>query len=297
VKRLPWGANEALFEAVSTRMGAAEVMARCAPQLQYLYLCADGKYGMMQSSLNDGLLLPHYGRNGCYDEDLTRLFGEFFTRSGGGTYLDIGANIGLTAIPIGADPRVKCLAFEPDPVNYQHLHANVQRNCPHANIEIHQVALFSSKTKIRFALSDRNIGDHRVDPEGHATGHAVEVFAVPLDEFLGALNGAVAAKIDTQGAEPFVIAGGQAVLSRASLVVLEFSPFHMQAVGSDPRIVLKYLADFPRIGLRSVRDSGIPTFQPAADAVHFLEEKLAAWKDGDQTYWDVFAFRGDETVA
>jgi hypothetical protein len=47
-----------------------------------------------------------------------------------------------------------------------------------------------------------------------------------------------------------------------------------------------------------VRGRGIPEFQPAADAVAFLEAKLAAWKDGDPTYWDVFATRENgQTVA
>jgi FkbM family methyltransferase len=291
VRRLPWGANEALLEAICSRMGAEAVMARSATQLNYLHLCADGKYGLMQSSLNDGLLLPTYGRAGTYDEDMATLFREFFARHGGGTYLDIGANIGLTIIPIAIDPKVKCLAFEPDPLNNRHLRANVQRNCRNGNVEIHQVALFSSRTKLRFVLNDQNIGDHRVDPDGHATGHAVEVAAVPLDEFIESLDGAVAAKIDTQGAEPFVIAGGGTALSRASLIVLEFSPYHMRALGGNPRVVLEFLAGFDLIGLRPVRGSGIPASQPAAEAIRFLEDRLSDWKDGDETYWDVFASR------
>jgi FkbM family methyltransferase len=294
VKRLPWGANEALFEAVASRIGADDVIARCAPRLNYLHLCAEGKYGLMQSSLNDGLLLPTYGRTGSYDEDLATLFHEFFARHDGGTYLDIGANIGLTVIPVATDPRVKCLAFEPDPMNNRHLRANVQRNCRNSNVEICPVALFSSRTRMRFVRSEQNIGDHRVDPSGSAAGHAVEVDAVPLDEFAGVVQGAVAVKMDTQGAESFVIAGGRGVLSRASLVVLEFSPPHMRAVGSDPHIVLEYLAGFTRIGLRTVRGSGIPALQSAAEAVGFLEAKFAAWKRGDVTYWDVFATRENE---
>jgi hypothetical protein len=67
LKRLPLGANEVLFDAVCSRMGAEEVVARSAPRLNYLHLCADGKYGLMQGPLNDGLLLPTYGRTGAYD--------------------------------------------------------------------------------------------------------------------------------------------------------------------------------------------------------------------------------------
>lgn len=296
VKRLPWGANQTLLDAICSRVGAEEVLAHCGPQLDYLYLCADGKYGVMQSSLNDGLLLPTYGRHGSYDEDLSTLFREFFARNSGGTYLDIGANIGLTIVPIATDPKVKCLAFEPDPRNNRHLHANVVRNCQNNNVEIHQVALFSSSTKMRFVLNDQNIGDHRLDPGGKNIGRSLEVHAVPLDQFLGSLQGAVAAKIDTQGAEPFVIAGGSAVLARASLVVLEFSPFHMRALGSDPRIVLDFLSGFASIGLRPVRGDSMPALQPAVDAVRFLDKRLAEWTQGDVTYWDVIASRDRESA-
>src|SRR5487761_1991079 len=50
VMRMPWGANEALFEALCVRMGPAEIMARCAPRLDYLQLCASGRYGLIQSA-------------------------------------------------------------------------------------------------------------------------------------------------------------------------------------------------------------------------------------------------------
>jgi hypothetical protein len=60
---------------------------------------ASGSYGLIRSSLNDGLILPAYARTGVYEPRLAALFCEFFASQGGGTYLDIGANIGLTTIP------------------------------------------------------------------------------------------------------------------------------------------------------------------------------------------------------
>src|SRR5487761_2258729 len=208
VMRMPWGANEALFEALCVRMGPAEIMARCAPRLDYLQLCASGSYGLMQSALNDGLLLPAYARAGVYEPRLATLFQAFFDRNGGGTYLDIGANIGLTTIPVAQDSRVRCLAFEPDPVNSRHLRAIIGRNCPHDNVTVHQVALFTKQSVLDFVLNDQNIGDHRLSFGPPGDGRRIQVDAVPLDQFADSIAGAVAAKIDTQGAEPCVIADG-----------------------------------------------------------------------------------------
>jgi len=291
VKRFPWGANEALLEALIARMGAEQIMARCTSRLDHLQLCASGSYGLIQSAINDGLILPAYARTGVYEPRLAALFREFFAKQGGGTYLDIGANIGLTTIPVAQDPAVRCLAFEPDPVNSRHLRANVERNCPNHNVTVCQVALFSDQSTLEFALNDWNLGDHRLSLAHGGPNRTIQVDAVPLDRFLDRVVGPVAAKIDTQGAEPFVIAGGREVLARASLVVVEFSPEHMHALGSDPNVVLEFLAGFERIAIGSISGDEAPVFRPAAEALLQLKSFLSEWRAGDSRYCDVFASR------
>jgi FkbM family methyltransferase len=291
VKRFPWGANEALLEALYARMGAEQIMARCAPKLDHLQLCASGSYGLIQSALNDGLILPAYARTGVYEPRLATLFREFFAKQGGGTYLDIGANIGLTTIPVARDPAVRCLAFEPDPVNNRHLRANVERNCPNHNVTVHQVALFSSQTTLDFVLNEWNLGDHRLSLTPQSPARTIQIDAVPLDQFSDQMVGAVAAKIDTQGAEPFIIAGGREVLSRVSLIVVEFSPDHMEALGSDPNVVLEFLAGFERIAISSISGDEPPVFRPATEAVLQLKTFLSERRSGDPRYCDVFASR------
>ena len=291
MKRFPWGANEALLEALCARMGTEEIRARCSANIDHLQLCASGSYGLIQSALNDGLILPAYARTGVYEPRMAALFGEFFASQGGGTYLDIGANIGLTTIPVAQDPAVKCLAFEPDPVNSRHLRANIERNCLHHNVDVHQVALFADKATLEFALHEWNLGDHRLNMAQRGSRRAIQVEAVPLDQFVGEVKGAVAAKIDTQGAEPFVIAGGRQVLSRVSLVVLEFAPSHMHALGADPNVVLEFLAGFERIAISSVKGDDVPVFRPAAEALPQLKTFVAESRSGDERYCDVFATR------
>jgi len=292
VKRFPWGANEAILEALFDRMGTEQILARCTPRLDHLQLCASGSYGLIQSALNDGLILPAYARTGVYEPRMASLFRDFFASQGGGTYLDIGANIGLTTIPVAQDPTVRCLAFEPDPVNSRHLRANVERNCPNHNVTVHQVALFSSKSTLDFAVHEWNLGDHRLSPAQHGSGQTIQVEAAPLDQFDDEVTGAVAAKIDTQGAEPFVIAGGRSVLSRAKLVVLEFAPGYMHELKGDPGVVLEFLAGFEQIAVGSVSGDALPIFRSATEALVQLRTLLSEWRSGDSRYYDVFASRG-----
>ena len=52
----------------------------------------------------------------------------------------------------------------------------------------------------------------------------IEVRCVRLDDLSIELDGPVFAKIDTQGAEPFVFAGGTHTLARADAIQVEWSP-------------------------------------------------------------------------
>ena len=63
------------------------------------------------------------------------MFVDFFEERDSGTYLDIGANIGLTTIPIARNHRVRCHSFEPDPGLFVHLLENIHRNC-RRNVEL-----------------------------------------------------------------------------------------------------------------------------------------------------------------
>jgi FkbM family methyltransferase len=296
VRKLPWGANEAVFEALLARMGPDQMMARVAPQLEHLQLSANGEYGLVQSAVNDGFLLSAYAKNGVYEPRMASLFGRFFAEHGGGTYLDIGANIGLTTLPVARDPRVHCLAFEADPTNAKHLAANVKRNCPHDNVRVHEIAVFCHSAMVNLARHRWNLGDHRLSLGDETTARQiVTVAAAPLDQYLDQLTGAVAAKIDVQGAEPLVVKGGRDVLSRVELLVIEFCPGAMRTLGGNPQVVLDYLSMFNRLAVCAARENDVPVFRPAHEGLAELGQFLAtadrAGRAGETAYRDVFAVR------
>src|SRR6185436_16328316 len=48
-----------------------------------------------------------------YDRELIEMLTRFFDKHRAGTFIDIGANIGLITIPIAKLPFVRCRCFEP----------------------------------------------------------------------------------------------------------------------------------------------------------------------------------------
>jgi FkbM family methyltransferase len=166
-----------------------------------------------------------------------------------GTYFDLGANIGLTTIPVAQNPLVKCFAFEPEPVNFAHLSDNVRRNTREGNVEMHQVAIIDHRATVMLGIAEGNIGDHRVGFDEGGKRRTVEVRGVPLDDFHDRIDGALAVKIDIQGAEPFAIAGGPKTLARADLVIMEFWPHGMRELGSDPGMMIEFVGGFAKVGL------------------------------------------------
>ena len=57
---LPWGAREAIFAALISRIGARVVLARMAWQMSITHIGANGHWGLMVSAADDGIVLPRY---------------------------------------------------------------------------------------------------------------------------------------------------------------------------------------------------------------------------------------------
>ena len=82
-----------------------------------------GNAGDFFGPLYDQTITKTYLRSKTWSPNLVGLLKHFFEASAGGTFYDIGANIGLITVPVAANPAVTCVAFEPDPHNYRLLQA------------------------------------------------------------------------------------------------------------------------------------------------------------------------------
>ena len=290
VGHLPWGVREAALEGLLKRAGNREVLERMARQEGITVFGCDGEFGRVVSSNADHAVLGRYAKTGTFASKANGFFNTFFG-SAGGTYLDIGANIGLTTIGLSRNPLISCIAFEPDPTNFRNLTDNVQRNCIHGNVTLHQLALLDKAGPLRFSLaSDGNLGDHRI-AAGSETRETIEVMGARLDDVVTSVRHPFGAKIDVQGAEPFVIAGGARLLSEVGAFTIEFSPYHMGLLDADGGLVIDYLSGFSRLAcVRGDSDEELD-FGAPRPILDRLKRVLQEWTGEEYRYLDIYALR------
>jgi FkbM family methyltransferase len=220
----------------------------------------EGKFGEITGLTRDNTIFPTYVISGVWSKNVSDAFIEFFRDTEGGTYLDIGANIGLTTIPIARNPKIECHAIEPEPANFELLQENISRNGLSKNVQLHNVAVFSDTMELTFELAPDNFGDHRVrigDPDptlnvyGEERRRTINVNGDRLDRILNVdrLRRPIAIKIDVEGAEYHLYKGGRAILQAADLVIMEFWPYALNRMGGNTSELLRMIEDdFPYAG-------------------------------------------------
>jgi FkbM family methyltransferase len=163
----------------------------------------------------------------------------------GDTVLDVGANIGQTALRMSVaigDGRV--YAFEPDPQNYSDLLGHIQAN-EVRNIEPYRYALGSGEgiALLRHAES-RNRGCVWVDTVDVKGPSHVQVITV--DHFCASkgLNRVDLIKVDTEGAELSVLKGARMTIERwKPRVFLEVNECNLRRFGGSSEALWDFLID------------------------------------------------------
>ena len=130
--------------------------------------------------------------------------------TGGGTFLDVGSNVGLFTCAVGSLPTVRCISVEAAATAFSKLLENLARN-PHLLVAAVNVALAPHRTLVRLDKpSSGNLGTARIAgamDEREFGGHVVA--AIPLDELLdqAKVESIRLMKIDVEGFEPEVFEG------------------------------------------------------------------------------------------
>ena len=234
-----------------------------------------GAQGLFEGSAADVSVIQRYALEGTWSPKTIALVQAFFGPTKAGTYLDIGANIGLTAVPVAAS-GIRTIAFEAVPANAAFLRRNADANGADNHIEIIDAALLDQPGEVTFELSPTNHGDHRfrnaddislMDESKWAT---ITVPAHALDSFADRISGPVVMKIDVQGAEPLVFRGGRAVFDNVDLLICEISPYAMARMHVDPTDFFEFFATFANIRVfeREAEDGAVD--YAGADIVPFL---------------------------
>lgn len=180
--------------------------------------------------------------NGTFEPHYQRVLADMVDCLGGVAY-DVGANVGLIAVPlarhVGADGHVSC--FEPVPENAARLGRNIALNNL-ANCTVHEMALGETTGEVRIAREVRNASTSGnaviVSSDGQRLPRYDVMHTVPmrpLDEVVAerSLPMPNVIKLDIEGSEVGFLKGAANTLGEARPVILgEFNSQLIPAFGT-----------------------------------------------------------------
>jgi FkbM family methyltransferase len=147
----------------------------------------------------------------------------------GETYIDIGANVGVTVIPaaksVGENGRV--IAFEPHPTICSYLKENIALNNL-KNVEIHNCALGNQQG---YAYFSSKFNDEVNKIVTLPDNNNIKVPIALLDDSAEELNNIALLKIDVEGYEKFVLEGAKKTLEKVRCIYFEVSEENFKNFG------------------------------------------------------------------
>lgn len=192
---------------------------------------------------------------GDYEEPLLR-----FIRSAvrpGDVFVDGGSNIGVhalnAAVAVGKEGRV--YAFEPDPETFARAVANLALNEPLSRrIILKQLALGDECGSVAFAPGGAEHLQSRVAPSAFRVPCSTLDAELPADVLRG--ERIVVCKLDVEGYEERVLAGGQSLLHRPNTIfICELNDPYLRANGSSANHLI---ARMRSVGYTASTDAGAP---------------------------------------
>jgi FkbM family methyltransferase len=167
-----------------------------------------------------------------------------------GLILDVGGNIGLTALAISlAAPRSRIVAFEPSPANVSLFEANTRG---HTRIALERCGLGDAAGTLDFVESPAGANCHVATSDyEYALSRDFQPLKVPittLDSYLEETKPServVLVKIDVEGFEPNVLAGARRLIEQQRpLIWMEFNSITLNvAQGYSPMAFARALFD------------------------------------------------------
>ncbi len=218
---------------------------------------SEGKLGVFFGNNQDKGPFNNYRQFGTWATELQELLlTKIFPVGSSGTYLDIGAYIGLTVIPITAARKINSFAFEPDPENQQLLNQNIATHKLDSLIKTYPYALLSEQKQVDLTISPQNKGDSRIkiydsqapNLKGEASRPIIKVQAESLDNMLSAnsLQKPIVVKLAIQGAELEFFQGASKFIQLVDYLIIQFWPYGLRHLGETPETLISALEEqFP----------------------------------------------------
>ena len=237
-----------------------------------------GRIGPIEGNLNDWTIFRRYVHGEVWEEGTSKLCIDFFRRFGTGTFVDVGANIGMIFIPVLQQTGCRGIAIEASPVNFDYLRSNCARNLPADRVRLLNFAVGDANGTVRFETSTTNFGDHKVSESG-----GIEVDCKRFDDVAPDCNlqPPILAKVDIQGSELRFFRGASAFLKRLDGLILEYSPFDPSIRGDIAAYDATIRDNFTKMAMiRELPEKAIPAPEGLADvtqdALDRMKEKISA---------------------
>jgi len=241
----------------------------------------DGRLGIFEGSIHDMVVHDFYLRYNNWAAGLQAILERIF-RDGKGTYIDIGANIGLTTIPIVRKKDIQCFAFEPEINSYFSLRKNIIANGVEQKVKAFNVALFSDDCILEMELSNINSGDHRIRVEqrnvlngcqyNESSRRTAKVRARKLDSVLmpERLIKPVVMKVDTQGSEVRVFRGAEKCLNLVDYLIVEYWPYGLLRIGDSTEAFIQAIRQFQYGAMYDDSKLGILELRPIEELINVI---------------------------
>lgn len=225
----------------------------------------EGDHGLMFASTRDRTVGKSIFVDGDWEpRALPRALGLAGVDLASGVFVEVGANIGTTTVAAARLAR-RVVAFEPDPLNFRLLRANLAVNLLDGKTTTINAGCSAAASSGFLTRSDANWGDHRVSPDGDTAiqllrlDDGIEEAGVRPDEVRFVW-------IDVQGHEPQVLTGAPEILAAGPPVLMEFWP---PVLGASAATLVDIIdARYPTV--IDMHD-GLPTT---------VGEARVRWKDG-----------------
>lgn len=174
----------------------------------------------------------------------------------GDQFVDIGAWIGPYSLLASrlVESSGSVYAFEPDPVARAALECNIGINSAQ-NIRVVPWAVTAQSGSVN--VVNNSFGDSTSQVK--INGNGPEVTSITLDEFChkeGFVPSVI--KIDVEGGEAGVLAGGSYILQKAHTILLEFHEPEIRELGYDPKIPWEFLFNLGKRVVLLQPSSGLP---------------------------------------
>lgn len=188
--------------------------------------------------------IEHYSYFGFRDNEFDSLMqlGE-----GKKSVFDIGSNIGFVALSLSSQLSEggKLYAFEPDPVNFQSLKANAEKN-PAAPVRIENKGLGNEEGQLKLVVdTPDNRGGNRIVKDAESGFTLVDVTTLDLYCERNSISFIDLIKIDVEGFELNVLKGGERMISvHRPVLFIEVNDVHLRLQDNSAEELVRFLEQY-----------------------------------------------------